>query len=95
MTAEELAEVEVSREIIDKTFSAEDLLDYIDSVYSFYENLHRAKIDTPEIVLTVGGLPLIISEALDMPDDKYIVRCANFSNSVLWRTLNIEAEYAK
>lgn len=94
MTTEDLAELEITRSMPNEILNAEGICDYIENMYMAYGDAYDTSIDVPEIILTVGGLSLMISEAMNMPDDKYKIKEVTFEDSTFWRTCKITAEYA-
>ena len=95
MTTEDLAELDIIRSMPNEVLSAQGILDFLDGTYMAYADMWDSEADVPEVVLTVGGLPMIISEALNMPNDKYRILEVHFEDSSLWRTCYIKAEYAE
>ena len=94
MTATDLAELDITRNMPNEVLNAEEICEYIENMYMAYSDTYDTSLDVPEIILTVGDLPLVISEAMNMPDDKYKIISVMFEESTFWRTCKIIAEYA-
>ena len=94
MSVTDLAELDIMRNMPNEVLNVIEICDYIENIYMAYDDAWGTSSDMPEIVLIVGGFSMIISEAMDMPNDKYRITEVTFENDAFWRTCKITAEYA-
>ena len=94
MMVEELAELDIVRNMPNEVFSAQGILDYFDNMYTAYEDRYGDVADVPEITVITNGVGIDIGTLLDDADSKFKIKSVRFSDSGLfWRICEIEAEY--
>ena len=94
MSVEELAELDISRNMPNEVLTAQGILDYLENMYTAYEDRYEESIDIPEIMVEIGGFQMGISAMLDSPDDKMRIKRVVFEDvNMFVRACYIDAEY--